>query len=306
MPELPEVETIKRSLNTFVLGQTIQAIEVRLPKLFRGHREDVIGSKIIDIERRAKMLVWKLSNGKYLLVHLKMTGQLLYVEQQSGVSHQPSADSKRPIADSRKPIADEVIAGGGHPDSAYLKKPPHEFTHIIFTLDKGRLYFNDLRQFGWIKILDEKELRREVSKLGPEIDWPEFTFNYFVGALKRKPRTKIKSVLMEQSLIAGIGNIYSDDTLFKAKILPTRLVKNLSDAELRQIYDSIEPVLELAIKHGGTSLKDYRRLDGTQGDYLHYAQVYHRTGQPCRICQTPIERTVVNGRSAPFCPTCQK
>ncbi|MEK7535037.1 MAG: zinc finger domain-containing protein, partial [Patescibacteria group bacterium] len=145
-----------------------------------------------------------------------------------------------------------------------------------------------------------------VSKLGPEIEWPEFTFEYFVKALHSKARTKVKTVLMEQSLIAGIGNIYSDETLFKAKVLPTRLVKDLSEGELRSIYDSISPVLELAIEHGGTSLKDYRRLDGSQGDYLQYANVYHRNGQPCKVCRTKIERAVVNGRSAHFCPNCQK
>ena len=283
MPELPEVETIKRSLNKAIIGQTIDDIEVRDYKLFRGKRHDILGAKIEEIERRAKMLVWKLSNGKYLLFHLKMTGQMLY----------DSNDHK-------------LIAGGGHPDSVYLKRPPHEYTHVIFTLDKGHLYFNDLRKFGWIKVLDEENLKQEVSKLGPEIDWPEFTFEYFVKAVNRKARTKIKSVLMEQSLIAGIGNIYSDETLFMAKILPTRLVKDLSEHELRSIYDSIKPVLELAIKHGGTSLKDYRRLDGSQGDYLHFANVYHRNGEPCKVCDTKIERIVVNGRSAHFCPDCQK
>ena len=283
MPELPEVETIKRSLNKAIIGQTIDEVEVRDYKLFRGKRHDVLGAKIEEIGRRAKMLIWKLSNGKYLLFHLKMTGQMLY----------DSEDHK-------------LIAGGGHPDREYLQKPPHKFTHIIFTLSKGHLYFNDLRKFGWIKVLDEEALKSEVAKIGPEVDWPEFSFEYFVEATNRKSRTKIKTVLMEQSLIAGIGNIYSDEILFKAKILPTRLVKELSETELRCIYDSIEPVFELAIKHGGTSLKDYRRLDGSQGDYLHYANVYHRNGQPCKVCGTEIERTVVNGRSSHFCPKCQK
>ncbi|OGD63691.1 hypothetical protein A3A71_01600 [Candidatus Berkelbacteria bacterium RIFCSPLOWO2_01_FULL_50_28] len=303
MPELPEVETIKRSLNQHVLGQTIQAIEIRLPKLFRGNHKDVVGSKIDEIARRAKMLIWKLSNGKYLLFHLKMTGQMLYVEQQSAVSHQQSAKLK---AESRELGADEVIAGGGHPDSAYLKQPPHEFTHVIFTLDKGHLYFNDLRQFGWIKVLDEASLKEEVAKLGPEIDWPEFNFDYFALAMEKKARTKIKTVLMFQDLIAGIGNIYSDEILFVASILPTRPAGSLNKLELKRIYNSIPKVIALALKHGGTSLKDYRRLDGSQGNYLHFANVYHRTGLPCRTCGKAIERTVVNGRSAHFCPNCQK
>src|SRR3989338_8150252 len=122
MPELPEVETIKRSLNKAIIGQTINDIEIRDHKLFRGKRHDILGAKIEEIARRAKMLIWKLSNGKYLLFHLKMTGQMLYVEQQSAVSHQQSAKLK---AESRELGADEVIAGGGHPDSAYLKQPPH-------------------------------------------------------------------------------------------------------------------------------------------------------------------------------------
>lgn len=283
MPELPEVETIKRSLDKYIKGQTILKVEIRVPKLFQGDAADVIGEKITEVGRRAKMLIWKLSNNMHVLFHLKMTGQLLY----------DSEDHRQ-------------IAGGGHPDQVYLQKPPHQYTHIIFKLDKGQLYFNDLRKFGWIKVVDIEGLKKEVAKYGPEIDWPEFTFAYFLKSLGTKPKTKIKTILMLQDLIAGIGNIYSDEILFKAKVLPTRPVKELSEKDLRSIYDSIKPVLNLAIRHGGTSLKDYRQLDGSQGDYLHYAKVYHRTGLPCRVCNTPIERTVVNGRSSHFCPKCQE
>ncbi|QQG49962.1 MAG: bifunctional DNA-formamidopyrimidine glycosylase/DNA-(apurinic or apyrimidinic site) lyase [Candidatus Berkelbacteria bacterium] len=283
MPELPEVETVKRSLDKAIKGQTIKDIEVRDYKIFRGKRHDVIGAKINEIERRAKTLIWRLSNGKFLLFHLKMTGQMLY----------DSDDHKQ-------------IAGGGHPDAEYLQKPPHKHTYIIFTLDKGHLYFNDLRKFGWIKVLDDDTLKQEVAKYGPEVDWPEFSFQFFTEKLKLRPRMKIKTMLMDQSFISGIGNIYSDEILFKAKILPTRPVKDLSEPELRAIYDHIKPVLELAIEHGGTTLKDYRKLDGSIGDFLQHANVYHRHGQPCKVCSTKIERIVVNGRSAHFCPNCQK
>lgn len=283
MPELPEVETIKRSLEKTITGQSIKDIEIRDYKLFRGKKDLVVGTKISEIERRAKMLIWKLSNGKFLLFHLKMTGQMLY----------DSDDHKQ-------------IAGGGHPDREYLQKPPHKFTHVIFTLDKGHLYFNDLRKFGWIKVLDEAGLRENVDDLGPEIDWPEFTLEYFIGAMKKRGKTKIKTVLMDQNLLAGVGNIYSDETLFCAKVLPTRLAKDVTADEYKRLYDCLPKVMNLAIKHGGTSLKDYRKLDGTMGDYLHYANVYHRTGEPCKVCGTKIERNIVNGRSAHFCPNCQQ
>ena len=316
MPELPEVETIKRSLDKYIKGQTILGIEIRVSKLFHGHKSDVIGSSILEIERRAKMLIWKLSNNKYLLFHFKMTGQLLYVEKELGTrdlelgkqvlgARDSELDGKL-VPSAQSLVPPPVIAGGGHPDKVYLQKPPHQFTHIIFTLDRGHLYFNDLRKFGWIKAVDETGLKAEVAKYGPETDWPEFTFDYFVKALNSKPKTKIKTALMFKDLIAGIGNIYSDEILFKAKVLPTRLINDLSEAELKQIYSNIKPVLDLAIKHGGTSLKDYRKLDGSMGDYLRYANVYHCNGEPCKVCDTKIERIVVNGRSAHFCPNCQK
>jgi formamidopyrimidine-DNA glycosylase len=283
MPELPEVETIKRSLEKVIKGQTVRDIEIRDHKLFRGKKEQVVGASITDIERRAKMLIWKLSNGLYLLFHLKMTGQLLY----------DSKDHKQ-------------IAGGGHPDREYLKPPPHKFTHVIFALDKGNLYFNDLRKFGWVKVLDESGLKEHVEGLGPEIDWPEFTAQIFFENLGKRPKTKIKTALMDQTIVAGIGNIYSDEILFCAKVLPTRLVKEITSDELRRIFDCIQPVMKLAIKHGGTSLKDYRKVDGSMGDYLKHANVYHRTGEPCRVCGTTIERVVVNGRSGHYCPNCQR
>jgi len=277
------VETIKRSLSRHIKNQTIKNIEIRETKLFRGDKNEVVGQAIEEIERRAKMLIWKLSNGRYLLFHLKMTGQLLY----DSTDHQQ-------------------VAGGGHPDKVYLQPPPHKFTHIILTLNKGKIYFNDLRKFGWVKVLDESALKNEVASIGPEIDWPEFSFEYFQKAINRRAKTKIKTALMDQTILAGVGNIYSDETLFCAKILPTRLVKDLSGAKLEAIFDCLPKVMGLAIKHGGTSLKDYRRLDGSMGDYLKHANVYHRTGEPCRVCKTPVKRVVVNGRSAHFCPNCQR
>jgi len=282
MPELPEVETIRRSLDKVVLGQKILDVEIRDNKLFRGKKEATIGKTIQEIARRSKMLIWKLSGGSYLLFHLKMTGQLLY----------DSTDHKQ-------------IAGGGHPDREYLKPPPHKHTHVIFRLEKGHLYFNDLRKFGWIKVLSENELKKEVKGLGPEISWPEFTFEYFRERLSKKAQTKIKTALLDQTVLAGIGNIYSDETLFCAKVLPTRLVKDLSERELKRIYSCLPEIISLALSHGGTSLKDYRQLDGSTGNFLEHAKVYHRTGKPCRICQTPIARQIINGRSAHYCPKCQ-
>lgn len=298
MPELPEVETIKRSLNEAVIGQIIEKVDIRTPKLWRGDKTEIIGQRIDAIARRAKALVWRLGNGRFLLFHLKMTGQLLYVER--------SARADKLKVESQGPQVEAVVAGGGHPSHEYLKPPPHKHTHVIFTLNQGCLYFNDLRKFGWIKSLNENELKHELANIGPEIDWPEFTFAYFLSALKRRAKTKIKTALMDQTIVAGIGNIYSDETLFCAKILPTRQVKDLHEAELKKIYNCLPKIMSTAIKYGGTSLKDYRQLDGSTGDFLKHANVYRRTGEPCRVCRHPLKRLIVNGRSAHFCPKCQK
>lgn len=297
MPELPEVETIRRALQKTLPGQKIRSVDVRVKKLFHGNPDTLKDQTITEITRRSKVLIIQLSKS-ILLIHLKMTGQLIYV-----------------------PGRGEAIVGG-HPDKVYTMDLPHKHSHIIFELDKGTLYFNDLRKFGWIKSYkDLEETAHEFANLGTEYTWPEYTLEYLKQRLvrrsgvtiaadkplsKRKSSLTIKQALLEQSLVAGVGNIYADETLFCAKIRPTRRVRDLKPAEIKKIFECIPQVFELSLKHGGTSSQNYVQPDGSLGTYLAFANVYKRERQPCNVCGNPIERIKISGRSSHFCLNCQK
>jgi formamidopyrimidine-DNA glycosylase len=285
MPELPEVETIRKGLAKELVGHTLTAVDVKVPKLFHGTPDSIIGETIVDVERRSKILIIKLTK-HYLLVHLKMTGQLIFL---------PNNGSEK----------DMVI--GGHPDKAYPFTLPHKHTHVIFSFDNGTLFFNDLRKFGWIKIINTaEEIKPHVASLGPEYDWPELTLKYFQQKIERRPNTTIKQSLLDQTIIAGLGNIYADETLFCAKVLPTRKNSELKPNEIKRIFECIPEVLNLSLEHGGTSSQHYRQIDGKMGTYLGVANVYKREKEPCKICGTPIKRIKISGRSSHFCPNCQK
>lgn len=282
MPELPEVETIRRGLEKVLVGQTVKSVDVRVPKLFIGQLEVPVGQEVIEVSRRAKILIIKLSRS-YLLVHLKMTGQLIYVPKKG------------------------QIVLGGHPDKVYSLSLPHKHSHIIFQFDHGTLYYNDLRKFGWIKALDSADkVEKEVAHFGPEYTWPEFSLEYFGKKLAKRPAITIKQALLDQTVVAGIGNIYADESLFCAKVLPTRKVKDLTATDTKAIYQCISEVLNLSLSHGGTSAKDYRQVDGSMGTFLAIANVYKREKLPCKICGTPIKRIKISGRSSHFCPNCQE
>jgi len=283
MPELPEVETIRLGLQKELIGHQIQAIDVRVTKLFEGEKQKIIGQKVLEIERRAKILIWRLENC-YLLIHLKMTGQLIFVPKQS-----------------------EKWFVGGHPDKAYTDDLPHKHTHIIIEFDNGTLYFNDLRKFGWIRLVDTvDQVKPHIASLGPEYDWPEFTLEYFQKKLSQRAKSTIKQALLDQTILAGLGNIYADETLFCAKVRPRRATSSLTTDEIEVIYKCIPKILQLSLKHGGTSSQHYRKHDGSKGTFLEIANVYKREGQPCKVCGIPIERIKIAGRSSHFCPHCQK
>lgn len=302
MPELPEVETIRRGLEKELVGQRILAVEVRTPKLFRGDPQDLKGQQIEEISRRAKMLIWKLSN-KFLAVHLKMTGQLIFVpKMELGASDSVPALAQPPVASPKF-----QLLVGGHPDKNYSLELPHKHTHVIFSLEKGKLYYNDLRKFGWLKICNRAdEVKTLVEKLGPEYDWPEFSLEYLDKKLMNRPKITIKQALLDQSIIAGLGNIYTDEVLFCARIRPERAASTLNQTELIQIHACIPEVLKIALKHGGTSMKDFRHVDGGWGSYLKFAKVYGRKKQPCLVCGHEIETKKIGSRTSCFCPNCQK
>jgi len=296
MPELPEVETIKRSLEKSIVGKKITGIQVLLAKQFQGRKEDVLGAKITAIERRGKILKISLSSGKNLLIHFKLTGQLVWV---------PKAGERATL---------------GHPIPFAGSELPAKTTHVIFEIDGppspkasarqgGRLFFNDLRQFGWIKVVGEldEQMTRELGNLGVEPLIKEFTVEKLSSILQSSSRP-VKLVLMDQEKIAGVGNIYANEALFEAGILPTRPAKKLSNEEIKKLREAIVKVLEDGLKYGGSSAADeaYIKPTGEAGEYQKHFRVYQRAGQPCPRCGTKIQRIELGGRGTFFCPRCQK
>ncbi|MBP9856142.1 MAG: DNA-formamidopyrimidine glycosylase [Candidatus Pacebacteria bacterium] len=288
MPELPEVETIRADLDKVITGKKIRDFDVMVAKTVRPQstkkiKQDLVGAKIVAAKRRAKMLILSLDTKKHLLAHLKMTGQLIY-----------------------QPKKGEVIMGG-HPQQGGHLNLPNKYTRAIFTFNDGsKLFFNDLRKFGWLRTASQAELEEIVSKVGPEPLTNDFTLTYFTGILKRYPNRPIKQTLLDQKLIAGIGNIYADEAAFLSGLLPSRKAGNLKPVEIATLYKNIIGVLKLAIKKKGTSSRNYRRVDGGEGGFVKFLKVYGRGGKPCLTCSTPLSKTKLAGRGTHFCAKCQK
>jgi formamidopyrimidine-DNA glycosylase len=294
MPELPEVETIKRDLEKNLVGKKIEAVEVKVAKLINvsvdEFRKLIIGKKVVDVERRAKILIIELNSGNNLLVHLKMTGQLILR-----------------IPPSVPPIRGKFkVVGGGHP-IASVDQLPNRFSHLIFTFsDNSQLFFNDVRKFGWIKVLSNKEVNKELEKFGIEPLSKNFTLKEFREILQKFPKRKIKQLLLDQSLIAGIGNIYADESCFYAGILPTRAARTLKEEEIKKLHTGIKKILKLSINKRGTSAENYVDAFGRQGGFVPYLKVYGRRGQKCKRCGGVIKKIKLNGRGTHFCEKCQK
>ena len=283
MPELPEVETIRKSLQAAIVGKKIRGIDIRLPKVFHGDKKEILGKTIEAVERRGKILIIKLSGGKALLIHFKLTGQLVWV---------PKAGEKATM---------------GHPIPFAGTKLPAKTTHVIFEIDGGKLFFNDLRQFGWIKVAGDLRKAGELENLGPEPLSSEFTLDY-LKQIFSKTQKQIKLVLMDQEKMAGIGNIYANEVLFEAGILPTRYAKSLTDKDIKILRDSILRVLEEGLKYGGSSAADeaYIKPTGEPGSYQEHFRVYQQDGQKCPKCGGIVKRIALGGRGTFFCPNCQK
>lgn len=278
MPELPEVETISRQLNKLIVGKKIKTVEVLLSKIVKvpltDFKKAVIGATVKKVSRRAKILIFELNNGWSLLIHLKLTGQLIY--RSLVISDQLSVKDK--------------------------------YTHVVFEfIDGNRLLFNDLRQFGYIKLVKIDELNDFFAreKIGPEVLSKNFTLDKFKIILVKKPKAKIKQFLMDQKNLAGIGNIYSDEILFFAGTHPLRKVETLKFKEVTRIFKSIKTILPQAIKYRGTSVENYLDVYGRRGRFLKKLKVYGKEGQKCVKCKKEIVRVKIGGRSAHFCPRCQ-
>jgi len=285
MPELPEVETIKRSLQKAIVGKKIVDIEVRKAKIFQGDTKEVIGKTIEKVERRGKILIIQLSGGKNLLVHFKLTGQMVWASR----------------------VGEGVTVG--HPIPFAGTKLPAKTTHVIFEIDGGRLFYNDLRQFGWIKVVESSKLKvkSEVAKLGVEPFDKEFTVDYLTQVFSKTSRP-IKLILMDQEKIAGVGNIYANDALFEAGILPAKPAKKLNNLEIEKLRKAVIKVLEDGLKFGGSSAADeaYIKPSGEKGEYQEHFRVYQRDGEKCRKCGGVIKRVNLGGRGTFWCPACQK
>ncbi len=286
MPELPEVETIKRDLEKVILGKKISKVLVRHPTVVREpavekFKQGLAGQVIKNIIRRAKVLILELSNGKSLVIHLKMTGQL--VLRQKALSTSP---------EQAKRVEGLVYPGGGNK------------SRVVFEFSDGKLMdFNDQRLFAELRLLDDWRSLKFIRELGPEpFDLSPAEFKTMLSAKK----SKIKPLLMDQSFISGIGNLYAAEALFRAKINPARPANSLTDKEKALLLEQIKKVLTDAVKSGGSSIDDYVRLSGEKGDYARQHQVYGRQNQLCFVCGALIKRTVLGGRGTFFCPKCQK
>jgi formamidopyrimidine-DNA glycosylase len=290
MPELPEVETTVRDLKKTVLGRIFVDVwsdakkMIKKPKKFEDFKKELIGKEISDVKRRGKNILFFLSSGKILLIHQKLTGHLLL-----GIWKQEEGIWKSKI---KGPLAED---------------PMNKFLHLIFFFRDGwQLALSDLRKFAKVEILTKEELEKELSALGPEPLEEGFTFEKFKEAILKRRKKKIKQVLMDQEVIAGIGNIYSDEILWKAKVHPFKKVEKLNKEELKKIYKAMREILPKAIEVGGESISDYRRPSGERGGFDPLRKVYRREGEKCFRCGAKIKRMKLGQRSAHFCPVCQK
>jgi formamidopyrimidine-DNA glycosylase len=288
MPELPEVETVRTGLQQLLPGRVVASVTHDTPKSFPNAPADVnaflVGASVAAVKRRAKVLLIELSSNYSLVIHLKMTGQMVFV------SH-------------------ETRFGAGHPNDSLVRPLPDKSTRVEFTFEDGsKLFFNDQRKFGWVRLLPTAEVPNIdfMKKVGPEPLDASFTVDQFIERLQRRKNTNIKAALLDQTVIAGVGNIYADESLWGAKIHPATLVKNVSKAKLSTLFTELQYVLNLAIQKGGSSDRNYVNAEGKRGSYLSFARVFRREGQACPRCGATIEKLRVAGRGTHICPKEQR
>ena len=287
MPELPEVETVRRGLHELLIGRTVQRSEAHdSPKSFPNAPADVnaflLGATVTEVRRRAKVLLIDLSTQYTLLVHLKMTGQLVFVGKER--------------------------FGAGHPTDSLIGSLPDRSTRVTLTFtDDSRLFFNDQRKFGWMKLLPTTEVPQLpfMQKVGPEPLEADFTAAQFAERFTRRANTSIKAALLDQTVVAGVGNIYADESLWSARIDPRRKVKDVSPQEFSLLHKELRDVMNLAIEKGGSTDKNYVNAEGKRGSYMDFARVFRREGQACPRCGATIEKIKHAGRGTHFCPDCQ-
>ncbi len=287
MPELPEVETIKNGLNRLIKDLQVKSVSYDWPKGFPNSNADVdnflIGSIIFRVKRKGKSLIFFLSSNYCLVIHLKMTGQLVYRGQKN--------------------------FGAGHPNDSLIGPLPDKSTRVTITFNDGsHLFFNDQRKFGWMRLLPDIEVENLdfMKKLGPDALSSSFTQSEFYKRVQRRKNSSIKATILDQTVLAGVGNIYADESLWMAKIHPASLSGSLSKIKLNNLFNSIRIILEKSISLGGSTDKNYVDAEGKKGSYLEFAQVFRREGQPCTRCGNEIIKIRVASRGTHICPKCQR
>jgi formamidopyrimidine-DNA glycosylase len=282
VPELPEVEALRRDLSRTLIGRAIERAEVTKPNMLGQTRlplDSVLGRRIEALERRAKLLLFRLSDGLTMVVHLKLAGQLIHR------------------------MGDETLASGGHPVPRFDAPMPHKSTHGRFDLDDGStLWLTDIRQFGRVIVLMDDELAGLIreKKLGTEPLGPDFTADGLARVLARHRSLPIKTALLDQANLAGLGNIYADEALHGAKIHPLRPAGGLSPEEVERLHAAVREILTYAIENGVADLPAGKVRDGAS-----FPRSHGRSGRPCLTCGASITRITVGTRSTDFCPTCQ-
>ncbi|MFH1822529.1 MAG: bifunctional DNA-formamidopyrimidine glycosylase/DNA-(apurinic or apyrimidinic site) lyase [Patescibacteria group bacterium] len=312
MPELPEVETIKNDLNKKILRKKIIDLKILNKKSVKPNlnffSKTLINLSITKIDRIGKLLIFYLSDRKhFLLIHLKMTGQLIYLPHPClRLPAQAGADR---LAKERE--LNSIIAGGHFLEGKQKitgigESLPSKHTRIIFYFkDKSILYFNDLRKFGYARIVNEKELVNLKKEFGIEPLNKNFTLDSFKKIIQGK-KTNIKAVLLNQKFIAGIGNIYADEILFAAGIKPARQANKLKKSEIEKIFKATNSMIKKAIKHRGTTFRNFLDSSGKRGNFSDFLQVYGRAGERCKKCrQGTVKKIKLAGRGTHYCPVCQ-
>lgn len=288
MPELPEVETVRQGLSQLLPQHVVTDAVVETAKSFPNSAPDVqkflIGATVLEVKRRAKVLIIELNTKYSLIIHLKMTGQLVY-----------RADTGERF-------------GAGHPNHSLIGELPDKSTRVTLVLNGAQIFFNDQRKFGWVRLVPTAEIPNIdfFKKLGPEPLADNFTAADFRERLERRKNSGIKAVLLDQTVIAGVGNIYADEALFSAKIHPALRVRDAPKVKLNTLFTALQAVLRLSIEKGGSSDRNYVDAKGKKGSYLTFAQVFRREGKACPRCGYEIVKLRVAGRGTHICPHEQK
>lgn len=307
MPELPEVETVVRELDKKLRGKIIKHVDIRTPKVIGvgpaslgtkrkaspqkacEFQRQVLGHRVLSVKRRAKLLFFNLTGPQTILVHLKMTGQFIFEDKK-----------QRQKTQGQYRVLNKLTAP--------LVALPSKHTHVVFEFtDQSRLYYNDVRKFGYLRLVQDADILKvkELKSYGPEPLGRTFTLAIFKSRSASRPKQSIKQFLMDNAVVVGIGNIYSDEILFQAGVAPVRKLADLQAQEWVKIFQAIAPVLKQGIKAKGSSVGDFIRTDGTWGQMGKFHFVYGRKNQPCKKCGTMIIATKLGGRTSCYCPKCQ-